>query len=88
MLNLPESPKTNTFTLSREAIFSDSNGPEENSDNPRLPLTFPYVDWSIKLVQAESRAIRQNLRQSQFRRTYLLVQRVGVSVFFPGLSFQ
>lgn len=34
VLNLPESPKTNTFTLSREAIFGDSSVPEENSENP------------------------------------------------------
>lgn len=32
--NLPESPKTNTFTLSREAIFCDSGVPEKNSKSP------------------------------------------------------
>ncbi len=34
VVNLPESPKTNTFTLSREAIFDDSSVPEINSENP------------------------------------------------------
>lgn len=56
--------------------------PEKNSDNPRLPLTFPFVDWSTKLVQANSRAIRQNLHQSQFRRPYLLLHRVGYRFSF------
>lgn len=38
--NLPESPKTNTFTLSREAIFCDSGNPEVNSATPAHNLSF------------------------------------------------
>lgn len=40
VLNLPESPKTNTFTLSREAIFGDSRVPEENSGIPACKYFF------------------------------------------------
>lgn len=89
VLNLPESPKTNTFTLSRDAIFCDSSVPEENSENPACKCySSNLIGLKKILVQTESRAIRQNLHQSQFVCFYWLEEYVAAWVFFPGLSFQ
>lgn len=47
VVNWPESPKTNTFTLSREAMIADSSFQEENNENPAHKTQFFNLIGSI-----------------------------------------
>lgn len=54
VLNLPESPKTKTFTLSREAISGDSRVPEVNSGT--LPPA-NQSDWFRQITPSDREQI-------------------------------